>query len=175
MTLGAWALFDFRTPPAVARPRFPLLPSVAIPHHPLRFLPFDDIERRDALAGGGLKLGPEFGRGGGHQLRAVARAADLDVETLLRGQMRDQRRGHDVEVARVAGPQEGRPARRAGGADPACERAKARAMPTLRAEDIKTGVPWSFRSPNFPDSPRGWGSAIPDRAFTLWGPAWRLD
>ena len=48
----------------------------------------DAFQRRDALAGDGLEPGAELDRVVGDQLGAVARAADLDIEALLRGEMR---------------------------------------------------------------------------------------
>ena len=52
-----------------------------------RYLP-DAFERHDPLARHGLKLGAEFRRVVGDELSTVARAADLDIEALLGGEVR---------------------------------------------------------------------------------------
>ena len=61
--------------------------SAALPGFVPRQFP-DAFERRDALARGFLERRQQLARVVGDQLGAVARAADLDIEALLRGQVR---------------------------------------------------------------------------------------
>ena len=90
---GPWPAGSF---PALPRSDSAPLPGVS------RFMSPDPLQRRDPLARDGLKLGAELGRVVGDELGAVARPADLDVERLLRGEVRMprlHRRDHVVDGA----------------------------------------------------------------------------